>query len=114
MSASSYRTQLDRKVRARADAEKKVGEFRQKEADKRTKAAKERAAAAKTSSPTTAKSKLRAAERYEDEAVPRQVADMILRSGKLGIRGLAAPVWTSWGRFQARASWGRTALYSRR
>jgi hypothetical protein len=68
MSASSYRTHLDRKVRARADAEKKVGEFRQKEADKRTKAAKERAAAAKTSSPTTARSKLRAAERYEDEA----------------------------------------------
>ena len=35
MSASMYRGQLDRKRRQRLDAEKKVGELRRKEAEKR-------------------------------------------------------------------------------
>ncbi|WP_404199767.1 SAV_2336 N-terminal domain-related protein [Streptomyces tauricus] len=68
MNASYYRSQLDRKNKARAVAEKKVGEFRKKEADKRGKATKERAAAAKARSQGTINSKLRAAERYENEA----------------------------------------------
>ncbi|BBA95228.1 hypothetical protein RVR_3 [Actinacidiphila reveromycinica] len=68
MSASSIRSQLERKTRARADAEKKVGEFRSKEAAKRTKATSEREAAAKATNPTTVKSRLRAAARYEDDA----------------------------------------------
>ncbi|MGK9462520.1 SAV_2336 N-terminal domain-related protein [Streptomyces sp. G6] len=68
MNASYYRSQLDRKNKARAGAEKKVGEFRKKEADKRAKATKERSAAAKASSQNTVNSKLRAAQRYENEA----------------------------------------------
>ncbi|MFD5494381.1 hypothetical protein ACFWH4_16040 [Streptomyces sp. NPDC127091] len=68
MNASYYRSQLDRKNKARADAEKKVGEFRTKEADRRGKATKERAAAEKASSSTMRQSKLRTAQRYEDEA----------------------------------------------
>ncbi|GAA1927713.1 CHAT domain-containing protein [Streptomyces sodiiphilus] len=68
MDAKYYRSQLDRKNRARADAEKRVGEFRKKEADKRAKTTKERSAAAKASSQSTARSKLRAAERSENEA----------------------------------------------
>lgn len=68
MNASYYRSQLDRKNKARADAEKKVGEFRKKEADKRAKATKEKAAASKASSQGTINSKQRAAQRYEDEA----------------------------------------------
>ena len=43
-------------------------------------------------------------------SVPRQVVGRFSGSGKLGTSGSAAPVWTSWGRFQARASWGRTVL----
>ncbi len=42
--------------------------------------------------------------------VPRQVVGRFSGSGKLGISGSAMPRWTSWGRFQARASWGRTVL----
>ncbi|WP_329557937.1 hypothetical protein OG711_38265 [Streptomyces uncialis] len=68
MNASYYRSQLDRRNKARADAEKKVGEFRKKEADKRAKATKEEAAAAKASSQGTVNSKQRAAQRYENEA----------------------------------------------
>ncbi|MEW2518616.1 hypothetical protein [Actinacidiphila alni] len=68
MSASSIRSQLERKVKAGADAEKKVGEFRTREAAKRMKATSERAAAARASSPTSVKSRLSAAARYEDEA----------------------------------------------
>jgi transposase len=44
--------------------------------------------------------------------VPRQVVGSFWGSGKLGIAGSARPVWTSWGRFQAMASCGRTVLYS--
>jgi transposase-like protein len=46
--------------------------------------------------------------------VPRQAAGRFSASGKLGISGSARPRWTSLGRFQASASWGRTVLYSTR
>lgn len=52
--------------------------------------------------------------RHRVDPVPRQVTGRFSGSGKLGTRGSAAPVWTSWGRFQASASWGRTVLYSSR
>ncbi|MFD9422983.1 MULTISPECIES: hypothetical protein [unclassified Streptomyces] len=68
MNSSYYRNQLGRKYKARADAEKKVGEFRMKEADRRGKVAKERTAAAKASSAATRASKLRSAQRHEDDA----------------------------------------------
>ncbi|MFI1441562.1 hypothetical protein [Streptomyces fructofermentans] len=68
MNASYYRGQLERKTKARADAEKKVGEFRRAEADKRAKAAKERAAAEKASSSSSRQSRQRAAQRFEDDA----------------------------------------------
>jgi len=68
MSSSSYRSQLDRKRKQRADAEKKAGDYRIKESTKRTEAAKARAAATKTSSASTARSKLNEAERKERDA----------------------------------------------
>ncbi|MFB6825876.1 hypothetical protein ACFCXA_30325 [Streptomyces virginiae] len=68
MRASYYRNQLDQKQKARAAADKKVGEYRKKEADKRAAAAKAQAAAAKASSQSTQNSKLREAERQEDAA----------------------------------------------
>lgn len=68
MSADQYRGQLERKRKQRVDAEKKAGELRGKESRKRADAAKARQAAAKTKSETTAKSKLREAERLEKEA----------------------------------------------
>jgi hypothetical protein len=68
MSASQYRSQLQRKRKQRVDAEKKAGEYRTKESKKRAEAAKARQAASKTKSDATAKSKLREAERKEKEA----------------------------------------------
>jgi hypothetical protein len=68
MNASYYRSQLDRKNKARADAEKKAGDLRRKEAGKRADAAKAAAAATKSKSATTIKSKLSAAARYGDQA----------------------------------------------
>ncbi|MFE7172582.1 hypothetical protein [Streptomyces sp. NPDC057616] len=68
MNSSYYRGQLDRKNKAYADAQRKVGDFRKKEADKRGKATKERLAAEKAGSTSTRQSKLRAAQRYEDDA----------------------------------------------
>ena len=68
MSASQYRSQLDRKRKQRIDADKKAGEYRSKESSKRTDAAKARQAAAKTSSTSTHSSKLREADRREKEA----------------------------------------------
>lgn len=41
---------------------------------------------------------------------PRQVLGRVSSVSKLGVRGLARPAWTSAGRFQAIASWGRTWL----
>ena len=52
--------------------------------------------------------------RKEDDGsfVPRQVVGRISSLSKLGMVGSARPRWTSRGRFQAIASWGRTSLYS--
>jgi hypothetical protein len=68
MSASQYRSQLERKRKQRIDAEKKAGDYRTKESKKRAEAAKARRAAAKASSESTARSKLREAERRDGEA----------------------------------------------
>jgi hypothetical protein len=68
MSVSMYRGQLDRKRRQRLDAEKKAGEYRSKESKKRAEAAKARQAASSTKSESTMRSKLREAERKENEA----------------------------------------------
>ena len=51
------------------DAERKTGEFRSKESSKRAEAAKARTAAAKTKSLSTANTKLREAERKENDAM---------------------------------------------
>jgi len=69
MNASYYRSQLDRKNKARADAEKKAGDLRSKETSKRADAAKARAAAGKSKSTATINSKLRNAVRYEEQAL---------------------------------------------
>ena len=68
MSASQYRRQLERKRSQRVEAEKKAGEYRSKESKKRAEADKARQAAATTKSESTAKSKLREAERRDGEA----------------------------------------------
>ena len=68
MSASQYRGQLERKRKQRVDAEKKAGESRTKESNKRADANKARQDAAKTKNNTTFKSKLREADRREKEA----------------------------------------------
>jgi len=68
VSASQYRSQVERKRKQRVDAEKKAGEYRTKESKKRADAAKARQAATKTSSSSTAKSKASEAERREKEA----------------------------------------------
>lgn len=68
MSASQYRGQLHRKRQQRIEAEKRTGEYRGKEATKRSAAAKARAAAGKTKSSSTAASKSREAERAERSA----------------------------------------------
>ena len=68
MSAQMYRRQLESKRRQRADAEKKAGEYRQKEASKRSDATRARASAARSSSTSSASMKLREADRREDEA----------------------------------------------
>lgn len=69
MSANQYRRQLDSKRGQKIDAEKKAGEHRAKESTKRADAAKARQAAAKSRSESTAKSKLREADRRESEAI---------------------------------------------
>src|SRR5919112_188828 len=68
MSASQFRSQLDRKRKQRVEAEKKAGEYRTKESQKRAEATKARQAAAKTKIESTAKMKLREAERRDKEA----------------------------------------------
>ena len=68
MSTSHYRGQLERKRKQRIEAERKAGEYRNKEAAKRTSAAKARSTASKTKSSTTAASKMRDAERAESDA----------------------------------------------
>ncbi|MGC5346962.1 hypothetical protein [Streptomyces sp. DT171] len=68
MSSSLYRAQLDRKNKAYAAAQAKVGNFRKKEAEKRGKAAKDRQSAEKASSASIRQSRLRSAQRHEDDA----------------------------------------------
>lgn len=68
MQASYYRSQLDGKLKSRADAEKKLGEHRRKEAEKRAAAAKARSAAAKSKNASTVRIRLSEAERCEKQA----------------------------------------------
>jgi len=68
VSARQYQGQLDRKRKQRVDAEKKLGEYRIKESNKRSAASKAKAASATTNSPSTARSKTKDAERREKEA----------------------------------------------
>ncbi|MGW2182922.1 hypothetical protein ACWCXX_33605 [Streptomyces sp. NPDC001732] len=86
MNSSYYRRKLSQKNSLRVAAEKKVGEFRRKEANKRGQAAKARAAVEKASTPGSRKSKLSSAQRYEKEA--NQAADSVgtwsARVAKLG------------------------------
>lgn len=86
MQASYYRSQLERKNKARADADKKAGEYRRKEAGKRAAATKSRTAAAKTKSASTARSKFREADRYEGQAntAARDAASWSAKAAKLG------------------------------
>ena len=68
MSSSTCRSQLKRKREQRVDAEKRTASARSKEAEKRAAAARARSAAASSRSESMIKSKLREAERYENEA----------------------------------------------
>ena len=68
MSASSLRSELARKSKQRLDAERKVGDYRTKESQSRGAAAKARRAAEATRSASTARSRLREAERHERAA----------------------------------------------
>ncbi|MEV5983220.1 hypothetical protein [Streptomyces sp. NPDC052114] len=68
MSVRLYRSQLERKRKARVDAEKKAGALRTKESDRRSDAAKARVAAGKSKNASTVKSKQTAAARYEGQA----------------------------------------------
>lgn len=68
MSASQYRGQLDRKRKQRMDAEKRAGEYRNKETAKRSAAAKARASADKSTSSSVTSSRRRESERHEKEA----------------------------------------------
>ncbi|MEU5680772.1 hypothetical protein [Streptomyces rochei] len=86
MNASYYRSHLERKNKARTDAEKKAGEYRRKEADKRAATAKARASAAKSKNAGTVRSKLREADRYEDQAntAARDAASWTAKAAKYG------------------------------
>ncbi|GAA2358838.1 hypothetical protein [Streptomyces cuspidosporus] len=68
MNSSYYRSLMERKNKERAAAEKKAGDLQAKAAGKRADAAKARAAAGKSKNASTVKSKLRDADRYEDQA----------------------------------------------
>jgi hypothetical protein len=68
MSSSSYRSQLERKRNQRVDAEKRASQYRKTEADKRTAATKARLDATRASSQSLLESRLREADRREDEA----------------------------------------------
>lgn len=68
LGSQQYRGELERKRKQRVDAEKKAGEYRNKESKKRAEADKARQEAAKTSSATTAKTKLSRASQRDKEA----------------------------------------------
>jgi hypothetical protein len=84
--ASYYRREVERKSRARADADKKVGEYRRKEADKRTAATKAHQAAAKSKTASTVRSKQREADRCEKQAnnAASEAAAWSAKAAKLG------------------------------
>lgn len=65
MSSELYRSQLARLQRQRADLEKRIGEFRAKEASKRVAAARARDSAQRSNSPSAVSSRLREADRLE-------------------------------------------------
>ncbi|MEU2981876.1 DEAD/DEAH box helicase [Streptomyces hirsutus] len=66
--ASYYRSRLETRNKARADAEQKASESRRREAGHRARAARERAAADRTNNVNNRSSRLRNAQRYEDRA----------------------------------------------
>lgn len=68
MSSKSHRTQLENKRKARIKAENKAGAERAKESKKRSEATAKRRSAAKATNETARRSRLRAAERLDDEA----------------------------------------------
>lgn len=68
MTASQYRSQLERKRKQYADAAKKAGDFRTKESRKRTEASKARQAADRSKNASTVRSKQNEADRREKEA----------------------------------------------
>lgn len=68
MGSQQYRSELERKRKQRVDAEKKAGEYRNKESKKRAEAATARQEASKTTNATTQKSKLSQAAQRDKEA----------------------------------------------
>ncbi|MBU8579004.1 hypothetical protein [Brevibacterium luteolum] len=68
MGSQQYRGELERKRKQRVDAEKKAGEYRNKESKKRAEADRARQEAAKTKSAATQKSKLSRATQRDKEA----------------------------------------------
>ncbi|WP_128381926.1 DEAD/DEAH box helicase [Streptomyces cavernae] len=77
VTASYYRSRLDTKNKARADADRKASEFRRREADRRAMAVRERAAADRTKNANSQSARLRNAQRYDDQA------DMALRDAQI-------------------------------
>lgn len=68
MGSQQYRNELESKRKKRIDAEKKAGEYRNKESEKRAGADKARQEAAKSKSPSTQKTKLKRANQRDKEA----------------------------------------------
>ncbi|WIB13303.1 hypothetical protein [Curtobacterium sp. MCPF17_052] len=68
MTASQYRSQLERKRKQYAEAAKKAGDFRSKESGKRTDASKARQAASRTNNASAARAKQNESDRREKEA----------------------------------------------
>ncbi|HML51194.1 MAG TPA: hypothetical protein PKD84_07260 [Propionicimonas sp.] len=68
MSASLYRSRLEARRKLRIEAERKAGDYRNRESAKRAEAAKARQAAARLKAASSVQSKLREADRREDEA----------------------------------------------
>ncbi|MGW7529808.1 SAV_2336 N-terminal domain-related protein [Streptomyces sp. NPDC054783] len=68
VTASYYRSQLDTKNKARADAEKRADEFRRREVDQRAMATRERADAGRTDNANAQSTRLRTAQHYENQA----------------------------------------------
>ncbi|WP_055701525.1 hypothetical protein [Streptomyces silaceus] len=86
MSVSLYRSQLERKRKARADAERKAGALRSKESGKRADAAKALAAAGKSRNASTVKSKQSAAARCESQAnaAAKEASSLEVKAARFG------------------------------